>query len=179
MKKYIFIIFSLLGPLSFSVWAQKQEKTIVVEVNNNWNREKIDEPVVIDVQSLNTGFKIKSAVVMEGSKEVPSQLDDMNRDRRMDELAFVADFKAREKKTFKITLSSEKSNKTYPERICRDDVSRPTQRKPSACTITYRTRHEQCLQYGTSTRTGTGIGVGSLSSLLQRETNAGYLRQVQ
>ena len=117
MKKYIFIIFSLLGPLSFSVWAQKQEKTIVVEVNNNWNREKIDEPVVIDVQSLNTGFKIKSAVVMEGSKEVPSQLDDMNRDRRMDELAFVADFKAREKKTFKITLPSEKSNKTYPERV--------------------------------------------------------------
>lgn len=71
MKKYIFIIFSLLGPLSFSVWAQKQEKTIVVEVNNNWNREKIDEPVVIDVQSLNTGFKIKSLSLWKVAKKFP------------------------------------------------------------------------------------------------------------
>ena len=31
---------------------------------------------------------------MEGTKEIASQLDDLNRDRKMDELAFVADLPA-------------------------------------------------------------------------------------
>ena len=89
MKKNIFIITLLVGCCSLSAWAQKQEKTITVEVNNNWDRAKTDEPVVINLRDLHTGFKVKSAVVMEGSSEIPSQLDDLNRDRKMDELAFV------------------------------------------------------------------------------------------
>ena len=82
MKKNIFIIALLTGCCSLSAWAQKQEKTITVEVNNNWNRAKTDEPVVINLHDLHTGFKVKSAVVMEGSTEIPSQLDDLNRDRQ-------------------------------------------------------------------------------------------------
>lgn len=100
-----------------SAWAQKQEKTITVEVNNNWNRAKTDEPVVINLRDLHTGFKVKSAVVMEGSTEIPSQLDDLNRDRKMDELAFVTSLPAHGRKTFQVTLSSEKSTKTYPARV--------------------------------------------------------------
>lgn len=57
---------------------------------------------------------------MEGTKEIASQLDDLNRDRKMDELAFVADLPAHGRKTFQITLSSEKSTKTYPERVYAD-----------------------------------------------------------
>ncbi|WP_368125406.1 DUF4861 family protein, partial [Bacteroides faecis] len=94
MKKNIFIIALLTGCCSLSAWAQKQEKTITVEVNNNWNRAKTDEPVVINLHDLHTGFKVKSAVVMEGSTEIPSQLDDLNRDRKMDELAFVTSLPA-------------------------------------------------------------------------------------
>ena len=57
---------------------------------------------------------------MEGSDEIPSQLDDLNRDRKMDELAFVTELPAQGRKTFRITLSSEKSTKTYPERVYAD-----------------------------------------------------------
>ena len=57
---------------------------------------------------------------MEGSDEIPSQLDDLNRDRKMDELAFVTELPAQGRKTFQITLSSEKSTKTYPERVYAD-----------------------------------------------------------
>ena len=57
---------------------------------------------------------------MEGRKEIPSQLDDLNRDRKMDELVFVADLPAHGRKTFQVTLSSEKSTKTYPERVYAD-----------------------------------------------------------
>ena len=117
MKKNIFIIALLTGCCSLSAWAQKQEKTITVEVNNNWNRAKTDEPVVINLHDLHTGFKVKSAVVMEGSTEIPSQLDDLNRDRKMDELAFVTSLPAHGRKTFQVTLSSEKSTKTYPARV--------------------------------------------------------------
>ena len=37
-----------------------------------------DAPVVISLRELQMGFKVKSAVVMEGSDEIPSQLDDLN-----------------------------------------------------------------------------------------------------
>ncbi len=57
---------------------------------------------------------------MEGSDEIPSQLDDLNRDRKMDELAFVTELPAQGRKTFRITLSSEKSTKNLPERVYAD-----------------------------------------------------------
>ena len=120
MKKNLFIITFFLGAFSLSAQTQKQEKTITVEVQNNWNQPKADAPVVINLHELHAGFKVKSAVVMEGRKEIPSQLDDLNRDRKMDELVFVADLPAHGRKTFQVTLSSEKSTKTYPERVYAD-----------------------------------------------------------
>ena len=120
MKKNLFIIAFLLGSFSLPAWAQKQEKTIIVEVHNNWNQAKTDAPVVINLHELHAGFKIKSAVVMEGTNEIPSQLDDLNKDRKMDELAFVTNLPAHGTKTFQVTLSSEKSTKTYPERVYAD-----------------------------------------------------------
>lgn len=120
MKKNIFIIALLAGACSLSAQAQKQEKTITVEVHNNWNRAKTDAPVVINLSELNMPFKVKSAVVTESGSEIPSQLDDLNRDRKMDELAFVIDIPARSRKSFQVTLSSEKSTKTYPERVYAD-----------------------------------------------------------
>ena len=120
MKKNLFIFTFLLGVFSLSAQAQKQEKTITIEVQNNWNQAKADAPVVINLHELHAGFKVKSAVVMEGTKEIPSQLDDLNRDRKMDELVFVTDLPAHGRKTFQVTLSSEKSAKTYPERVYAD-----------------------------------------------------------
>ena len=117
MKKNLIILAFLLGGFHLSSQAQKQEKTITVEVHNNWNQAKTDAPIVINLHELHADFKIKSAVVMEGTNEVPSQLDDLDRDRKMDELAFVADLPAHGRKTFQVTLSSEKSTKTYPERV--------------------------------------------------------------
>ena len=120
MKKNILIIAFLLGSVILPTLAQKQEKTITIEVHNNWNQPQTDAPVVISLRELQMGFKVKSAVVMEGSDEIPSQLDDLNRDRKMDELAFVTELPAQGRKTFRITLSSEKSTKTYPERVYAD-----------------------------------------------------------
>ncbi|NDV66897.1 DUF4861 domain-containing protein [Bacteroides sp. 224] len=93
------------------------KKTIKVEVNNLWKTSKKDEPVVIKLEQIGTDFQIKSATVWEGKTEIPSQLDDLNGDRKADELVFVTNLAAKEKKSFKIILSSEKSNKQYEPRV--------------------------------------------------------------
>lgn len=116
MKRHSMIVLALLAGCFTHSFAQKAEKTLTVEVSNEWTKNKTDEPIVIDLNSLKTGFTIKSATVWEGDKEIPSQLDDLNGDARADELAFLVDMPAKSSKNFRIILSSEKSGKTYPAR---------------------------------------------------------------
>ena len=117
MKKKIFTALLLLCTLSVAAEAQETKKSFTVEVSNTWNKAKADEPVVIKLSEINPQFRVRSAVVMNGSEEIPSQLDDLNGDLRPDELAFVIDLPAKSKKTVTVTLSSAKSDKTYPARV--------------------------------------------------------------
>lgn len=117
MKKNIFTVLLLLCGLSVTAEAQETQKSFKVEVSNTWNKPKADEPVVIKLSEINPQFRVRSAVVMNGSEEIPSQLDDLNGDLRPDELAFVIDLPAKSKKTVTVTLSSAKSDKTYPARV--------------------------------------------------------------
>lgn len=115
MKKIFFsLLFSAACPI---ILAQATEKTIAIEVKNNWKKEQTDAPVAIKLGTLGLGFQVRSAIVWDGSQEVPSQLDDLNNDRKADELAFVIDLPANAKKTLKITLSSEKSDTQYEARV--------------------------------------------------------------
>ena len=116
MKKRSIIVLTLLAGCFTNSFAQKGEKTLTVEVSNEWTQNKTDEPIVIDLNNLKAGFNIKSATVWEGNKEIPSQLDDLNGDARADELAFLIDMPAKSNKSFRIILSSEKSEKNYPAR---------------------------------------------------------------
>lgn len=120
----------LAGGLSAS--AQALEKKIQVVVENPWNAEKVDEPVVIDLGSLGTGFTVKSAVVRDGNEEIPSQLDDMDCDTHTDELAFVINLPASGKKTLNITLSSIKSDKKYPARVYAEMLFRTSKKNKYA-----------------------------------------------
>lgn len=131
MKTFSAICLALLaGELSAS--AQGQEKKIEVIVENPWNAEKVDEPVVIDLSSLGAGFTVKSATVFNGTNEIPSQLDDMNGDTRADELAFVINLPASGKKTLNVTLSSLKSDKTYPARVYAEMLLRTSKKNKYA-----------------------------------------------
>ena len=131
MKTFSAICLALLaGELSAS--AQGQEKKIEVIVENPWNAEKVDEPVVIDLSSLGAGFTVKSATVFDGTNEIPSQLDDMNGDTRADELAFVINLPASGKKTLNVILSSLKSDKTYPARVYAEMLFRTSKKNKYA-----------------------------------------------
>lgn len=82
--------------------SQPNTKTISVEVTNSWSKDKSDAPVVLKIKDLQPGFRVRSAVVMNGSEEIPSQLDDLNGDLKADELAFVMDIPARSKKRWQL-----------------------------------------------------------------------------
>jgi hypothetical protein len=120
MKKSIKIALAMYCCLPLCSFAQKAEKSISIQVSNEWNKAKENEPVVLKITDLKAGFTVKSAVVWDGKTEVPSQLDDLNGDRKADELAFVTNVPAKGNKTFKIVLFSEKSTKTYPSKVYAD-----------------------------------------------------------
>ena len=69
MKRNLFIPLFFLCSCPLATLAQANEKTLTVEVSNPWNRAKSDEPVVIKLNELNAGFRIKSATVMDGSRK--------------------------------------------------------------------------------------------------------------
>ena len=72
--------FLLLSFISLYGFAQTT-KTIRVSITNPSTTARVDYPVVLDVNQLNLGFVPKSAVLMSGDTEIPSQLDDLNGDR--------------------------------------------------------------------------------------------------
>ena len=92
-------------------------KTIQVQVSNTSTVDRVDKPVVLKIDELDLGFVPKSAVVMSGATEIPSQLDDLTGNRKADELAFVIDVIARGKRTLDITFSTDKPSKEYPARV--------------------------------------------------------------
>ncbi len=94
-----------------------KEKTISVTIQNNWTEEKKNEPVTIDLKQLDIDFEVLSAKVWDGKTEVPSQLDDLNRDGDADELACVIDVPAKGNKTLKVTFSSAAAKTNYPAKV--------------------------------------------------------------
>lgn len=117
MKKIVILFGGLLCSATLTAASRISTKIITVTVSNTWNKAKTDEPVVLKLKDIPTGFQIRSAVVTAGGQEIPSQLDDLNGDYQPDELAFVADIPAKGTKTFKVTLSAETSSKHYTPKV--------------------------------------------------------------
>ncbi len=116
MKHMAICLLALAAPLAAS--AQTNEKTISIVVENTWANDKVDEPVVLRLADLKPGFEVRSATVYgDKNEEIPSQLDDLDRDTEADELAFVVNIPARTKQTLQVVLSGQPSAKQYPARV--------------------------------------------------------------
>lgn len=114
MKKILFLTIAAF----FSTTLSAQTSRIwTVDLENDWNQEQAEAPVVIDLHQLNPGFRVRSAVITDGRQEIPSQLDDLDGDLKADELAFVIPMPANSKKTIRITLSAEATDRQYPARV--------------------------------------------------------------
>ena len=109
MRKFL----SLVMMAAFAPIAMAQQ-TIQVTVENPTNAPRTDQPVVM---SLAQYGQVQSALVKTGNEEIPCQLDDLNQDDSFDELCFLADLKAKEKKPYTVTLYAEGEPRQYPARV--------------------------------------------------------------
>ena len=96
--------------LSLGVQAQK---LVEVTVKNPSGEARQDVPVVMDLKPWED---IRKAVVKVDGKEIPSQLDDLDRDCVNDELCFLVNLGKKEKKTYSVSLYEEGEQAQYPAR---------------------------------------------------------------
>ena len=108
MKKELFMLLAAF----LSLGAQAQAP-VHVTVTNPSKEARKDVPVVIDIRQWGD---VKKAVVTVGGKEVPSQLDDIDRDCVNDELCFLVDLDKKETKEVSVQLLQEGDQTTYPAR---------------------------------------------------------------
>lgn len=100
-----------------------ETKTIKVKLTNPLNVKRSDVPVVVSLRDVQ--FNVVDAVVKDGDREVSSQIDDLDRNLRNDELAFVIDMEAKGKKTLTVELYSDKQTEcNYPRRTYGDMIVR-------------------------------------------------------
>ena len=104
----------------FAATAMAQQ-TILVTVENPTSVLRTDQPVVIPLA--NDG-QVQSALVKAGDEEITCQLDDLDQNDCFDELCFLADLKAKEKKQFSVTLYAEGEPRQYPARVYADILMR-------------------------------------------------------
>lgn len=119
MNRTIRHILTLLAVMPLTLSAQ--EHTVKVVLDTPAKTAQTDKPMVVrlsDVEGLN--FRVRSAVVKIGGKEVASQLDDMDGDGQSDELCFVCDQEKGQKLAYEITFSARSSQTTYPARVYAD-----------------------------------------------------------
>ena len=116
MKKELFALLGIFCGSCMLTTAQETTQ-LKIRLENTGSRMQKDAPVVISLDQTKATFQVRSAVVMDGKQEIPSQLDDLNGDLKADELAFVINMPARTSKELTLTLSSAKPSKAYPARV--------------------------------------------------------------
>lgn len=109
MRKQLILFFCL-----FVANAMAQ-KTVRVVLTNNGGTDKVNEPVVLSLKG--SGIDVKSALVMYDGTEIPSQLDDTDRNGSFDELCFLVDIAHKESKTFNITLTDQGQPRAYESEV--------------------------------------------------------------
>lgn len=92
-------------------------KTVSLELDNGLDKDLKDVPVCVNVKDLCAGFTVLSAKAVDGGREIPSQLDDMDADCVPDELALVVDMPAKATKRIELFLSDERVERQYPRRV--------------------------------------------------------------
>jgi len=109
MKRIIMLLVA-----ATTLTAHAQQTSFDVKVENPSKMQKSDQPVVISLENYG---QVCSALVTENGREVPCQLDDIDLDEQFDELCFLADLNAKEKKTYSVTLYQQGEPRPYPARV--------------------------------------------------------------
>lgn len=105
----------LAGFVSPIAFPSLSAQSLTVTLKNPNKQALKDAPVCVPVPAVGD---IKSATVTINGKEIPCQMDDLDEDGKMDELAFVVDIAKKEKLTAEITFSAQvAAPDRYPARV--------------------------------------------------------------
>lgn len=133
---------------AFLCLGAQAQAPVHVTVTNPSKEARKDVPVVIDIRQWGD---VKKAVVTVDGKEVPSQLDDIDRDCVNDELCFLVDLDKKEIKEVSVLLLQEGDQTAYPARTFAELVlpSRNKNwlkmRRISICAVSHLTRRPRIL----------------------------------
>ena len=100
--------------MTFCCATAMAQETITVTVSNPMKQARTDQPVVVSLEKYGD---VRSALVSCDGREIACQLDDIDQDETFDELCFLADLGAKEKKTYTVTLYHEGEPRDYPARV--------------------------------------------------------------
>lgn len=115
-RKLTTVLLTTVAALGFAA-----ERQLTVVVKNPTTETREDAPVVV---RLPKDKAWQAAIVMLDGKEVPSQLDDLDQDGWMDELAFTTNIGKKETQKFTVTLKDEEIPITYSARTFAEIVLR-------------------------------------------------------
>lgn len=116
-KNTVLRVLSYTVLILFPTMVSAEEITRQIEINNPWETNRQDEPVAIKLKETGIDFDVRAVTVWDGENEIPSQLDDLDGNGIMDELAFVTDMPAHSRKSLKVKFSSAGKQKDYPARV--------------------------------------------------------------
>ncbi|PXY46611.1 DUF4861 domain-containing protein [Flavobacterium hydrophilum] len=106
MKSKLCLSIALSAMIFISCKAQKSQSAKIVLTNNS-DLELPQKAISIKRNTLNTkGIEKSFPIVLQNSDTIPAQLNDLDGDGKWDELFFVADFSAKEKKTVELKWSN-------------------------------------------------------------------------
>ena len=106
MKTKLCLSIALSTMIFISCKAQKSQSAKIVLTNNS-DLELPQKAISIKRNTLNTkGIEKSFPIVLQNSDTIPAQLNDLDGDGKWDELFFVADFSAKEKKTVELKWSN-------------------------------------------------------------------------
>lgn len=91
------------------------QKSFDITVVNDHQKGKENVPIVLKLEKY--GIDVKSALVTDGGKEIPCQIDDINQDGTADELCFTTNVDAESSKKFNITLYDKGTPKKYEPQV--------------------------------------------------------------
>ena len=98
------------------------QRTVETQVTLE-NKSTIDlenYPMTIDIGNTFEGGVVRSALVRLDGEEIPCQIDDIDGDRKADELFFLTPLKKKSKQTYTIVLSDSGTPRTYTSRVYTD-----------------------------------------------------------
>jgi len=111
----IFLIIACAGPFE-----KEYPKFLTVDLNNNSGLTRTDELISIDISSIeenHTDFNPEAFIVLNGSKELASQANDLNKDGSYDKVFFLTDLNTNEQQSMMIHYNPEgKQERIYGKR---------------------------------------------------------------